>query len=86
MSCVRSNDFKHSRASLGFFTDWRRLNVAITRAKHYLFIVGNAKTLKKDNCWEQLINMCEKGKDDGFYHQLTTNNCNLEYLDNLLFD
>lgn len=30
MSCVRSND----HAGIGFLSDYRRLNVAITRAKY----------------------------------------------------
>jgi senataxin len=36
-SCVRSNP----QRQLGFVSDYRRMNVAITRAKHCLFVVGN---------------------------------------------
>lgn len=32
------------------------MNVAITRAKHYLFILGSAKTLYKDPVWGDMIN------------------------------
>jgi superfamily I DNA and/or RNA helicase len=41
-SCVRAN------GSLGFISDYRRMNVAITRARHCLFVFGNSKTLNKD--------------------------------------
>ena len=40
--------------------DERRLNVAITRPKYFLMIVGNAKTLKKSEIWEGMIDYCEK--------------------------
>lgn len=36
--------------------DWRRLNVAITRAKYSMWIVGHAGTLREDNEWRELIN------------------------------
>ena len=35
-NCVRANNNK----ILGFLKDLRRLNVAITRPKHFLFVVG----------------------------------------------
>ena len=34
---------------IGFLNDERRMNVAITRAKFLLIIVGNAKTLGKSS-------------------------------------
>jgi senataxin len=39
------------RGGLGFLADARRINVAITRAKHYLFVVGNSNTLEKGKIW-----------------------------------
>jgi superfamily I DNA and/or RNA helicase len=44
-NCVRSNYENQLEKSLGFLLDERRLNVAITRPKYFLMVVGNAKTL-----------------------------------------
>ena len=54
-NCVRSNHSTNIQSSLGFLTDQRRLNVAITRPRHFLIIVGNAKTLEKSPVWSNLI-------------------------------
>ncbi|KAK6597894.1 ATP-dependent helicase NAM7 [Botrytis cinerea] len=47
LSCVRSNDHQ----GIGFLSDPRRLNVALTRAKYGLVIVGNPKVLSKHPLW-----------------------------------
>eukprot|EP00941_MAST-03F_sp_MAST-3F-sp1_P003052 g3052.t1 len=47
ISCVRSN----SKGNVGFLGDWRRLNVAMTRARRALIVVGNPNTLKNDELW-----------------------------------
>ena len=43
MSCVRSNEHQ----GIGFLNDPRRLNVALTRCKFGIIIVGNPKVLSK---------------------------------------
>lgn len=56
ISCVRANQGKD--ASIGFLNDYRRMNVAITRAKNFLWIVGHAQTLNIDKNWRALIRHC----------------------------
>lgn len=50
-SCVRS----HSGQSIGFLDDVRRLNVALTRARHSLVVLGNAELLAKHTAFAALI-------------------------------
>ena len=45
MSCVRASE-PGQQTGIGFVADIRRLNVAITRAKRALWILGSAATLK----------------------------------------
>ena len=55
-SAVRSN--RHGR--IGFLTDWRRMNVALTRAKSGLIVLGCADTLKEgDRHWNAFIRWCD---------------------------
>ncbi|XP_028967713.1 regulator of nonsense transcripts 1 [Galendromus occidentalis] len=51
MSCVRSNEHQ----GIGFLNDPRRLNVALTRARYGIIIVGNPKVLSKQPLWNHLL-------------------------------
>eukprot|EP01071_Lankesteria_metandrocarpae_P011533 Lankesteria_metandrocarpae@DN5451_c1_g1_i12.p1 len=73
MSCVRATDNEKTtsegelihdgindiRDKLGFVADVRRLNVAITRAKDALWVVGHAATLKASPDWREFIRMAK---------------------------
>lgn len=55
-SAVRSN----RRGRIGFLTDWRRMNVALTRAKNALIVIGDAASLKEgDKHWSAFVHWCE---------------------------
>ena len=41
--------------SIGFVADERRMNVGLTRARSSLIVIGNAKALKGDERWGNLI-------------------------------
>jgi ATP-dependent RNA/DNA helicase IGHMBP2 len=58
ISLVRSNE----DGDVGFLFDVRRLNVAMTRAKKCLRIVGDSSTISNHPFYAQLVEFCEKNK------------------------
>ncbi|MGC4034326.1 MAG: AAA domain-containing protein [Chitinophagaceae bacterium] len=56
LSLVRSND----DGDIGFLKDYRRMNVAITRAKENLFIIGDSATIGADNFYNSFLSYIEK--------------------------
>ncbi|CAL5434454.1 unnamed protein product [Camellia sinensis] len=56
-SCVRSSKDR----SIGFVSDFRRMNVGITRARSSVLVVGSASTLKRgDKHWKSLVESAEQ--------------------------
>lgn len=56
ISLVRSN----GTGEIGFLKDYRRMNVAMTRAKKMLVVVGDSATVGRHQFYEDFINYTEK--------------------------
>jgi ATP-dependent RNA/DNA helicase IGHMBP2 len=56
ISLVRSND----DGDIGFLKDYRRMNVAITRAKEQLFVIGDSATIGADPFYNAFLTYVEK--------------------------
>ncbi|KAL3616777.1 putative helicase MAGATAMA 3 [Castilleja foliolosa] len=58
-SCVRASEDR----GIGFVSDFRRMNVGITRARSSVLVVGSASTLRRgDGHWKNLIDSAEQGE------------------------
>nr|XP_023404367.1 protein ZGRF1 isoform X2 [Loxodonta africana] len=60
LSCVRTRQ-------VGFIDSEKRMNVALTRGRRHLLIVGNLACLRKNRLWGRVIQHCE-GREDGLQH------------------
>ncbi|XP_029419721.1 protein ZGRF1 isoform X6 [Nannospalax galili] len=60
LSCVRTRQ-------VGFIDSEERMNVALTRGRRHLLIVGNLACLRKNRLWGRVIQHCE-GRGDGLQH------------------
>jgi len=56
LSLVRSND----DGDIGFLKDYRRMNVAITRAKEQLFVIGDSATIGADSFYNSFLTYIEQ--------------------------
>ena len=69
-STVRSNflnddEYNKNHTGIGFLNDFRRMNVALSRAKYACYVIGNSNTLKNNSYWKKLIDYCQL--NDTFY-------------------
>jgi len=51
LSCVRAAGCK----GIGFLSDVRRMNVALTRAKHFLFVIARCQSIVTNPYWDELV-------------------------------
>jgi len=56
ISLVRSNN----KSDIGFLSDYRRMNVAMTRARMKLVVVGDSATIGADAFYSAFIDYCDK--------------------------
>ncbi|XP_027163224.1 probable RNA helicase SDE3 [Coffea eugenioides] len=83
ISTVRSTSRhnEHDKTfSLGFLTNPRRFNVALTRAKSLLVIVGNPHIISKDFYWHKLLWYC---KDNNSYQGCPLSERELDMVEDL---
>lgn len=56
LSLVRSNE----NGTIGFLSDYRRMNVALTRAKRKLIVIGDSATIGADSFYSAFLDYVEK--------------------------
>ena len=62
-SCVRSNP----EQNVGFLAEPRRLNVALTRAKRGLIVIGDPSTLRSDKNWQAWLEYIRDSKFEAWH-------------------
>lgn len=60
VSLVRANE----NGEIGFLSDLRRMNVAMTRARTKLILIGNAETLCRHRFYKALFDYCQAARGD----------------------
>ncbi|KAI0294249.1 P-loop containing nucleoside triphosphate hydrolase protein, partial [Multifurca ochricompacta] len=67
ISLVRnSGSFEEGEGSIGFLKSINRINVALSRAKHGLYILGNASNLRKNATWKVILDEMEDEDQIGY--------------------
>lgn len=59
ISLVRSN----AKGEIGFLQDYRRMNVAMTRARRQLIVIGDSATIGNDPFYQQMLEYVEQQGD-----------------------
>eukprot|EP00931_Biecheleriopsis_adriatica_P036812 TRINITY_DN2115_c2_g1_i1.p1 TRINITY_DN2115_c2_g1~~TRINITY_DN2115_c2_g1_i1.p1 ORF type:complete len:972 (+),score=289.16 TRINITY_DN2115_c2_g1_i1:76-2991(+) len=67
LSCVRSQP-----GSLGFLSDWRRVNVALSRAKECLVVLGTHACLRSDRIWAPILREMKSFGSDAEFRKAYT--------------
>ena len=61
LTTVRTKSFVHDDTEhIGFLSNPKRFNVAVTRAKNALIVIGDPSILRKDMCWNALWEYCNQ--------------------------
>ncbi|XP_026223832.1 putative helicase mov-10-B.2 [Anabas testudineus] len=84
VSTVRSNPkltAHNQQFTLGFVNNAKRFNVAITRARALLIVVGDPRVLKTDQIWNKFIHYCQR---EGAYRGITVSDAEEDSLSAVL--
>ena len=52
--------FSNNKSEIGFLSDYRRMNVAMTRARKKLIMVGDSATVGTDEFYAAFLEYCER--------------------------
>lgn len=54
-SCVRATSKRDGGSGIGFLSDVQRMNVALTRARHFLFVITRRRSIMVNPYWSKLV-------------------------------